>query len=53
VYEGLISQNRILAGFLAEQGSDVRLLETRDAHHWQNWRDQLPASLNWTLPPGR
>jgi enterochelin esterase family protein len=53
VYEGLISENRTMARFLAEQGIDVRFLETRDAHHWQNWRDQLHAALSWTLPPER
>ena len=50
IYEGLIGQNRILARFLQEQGADVRFLETRDGHHWQNWRDQLQAALTWTLP---
>jgi hypothetical protein len=50
VYEGLIGQNRLLARFLTDRGADVRLLETRDAHHWQNWRDQLFDSLSWTLP---
>jgi enterochelin esterase-like enzyme len=51
VYEGLIGQNRVLARFLGEQGAEVRFVETRDGHHWQNWRDQLHASLSWTLPP--
>ena len=52
VHEGLIGQNRVLARFLREQGTAVRFVETRDAHHWQNWRDQLGASLRWTLPRG-
>ena len=50
IYEGLIGQNRLLAGLLTAQNAEVRLLETRDAHHWQNWRDQLRDSLSWTLP---
>lgn len=50
VHEGLIGQNRVLARFLREQRVAVRVVETRDAHHWQNWRDQLGASLRWTLP---
>lgn len=52
VHEGLIGQNRVLARFLREQRVAVRFLETRDAHHWQNWRDQLGISLRWTLPRG-
>jgi len=52
IYEGLIGQNRLLARLLSDQGDEVRLLETRDAHHWQNWRDQLRDSLSWTLPRG-
>ena len=51
IYEGLIGQNRALARFLSEHGAEVRFLETRDGHHWQNWRDQLHTSLSWTLPP--
>jgi enterochelin esterase family protein len=50
LYEGLIGQNRILAQLLAEQGVDVQFVETRDGHHWRNWRDQLRAALSWTLP---
>lgn len=53
VYEGLIGQNRALARYLRAQGAEVRVVETRDAHHWQNWRDQLRASLRWTLPRDR
>jgi enterochelin esterase family protein len=49
-YEGLIGQNRAFARFLSEHGAEVRFLETRDGHHWQNWRDQLHAALTWTLP---
>jgi enterochelin esterase-like enzyme len=51
IYEGLIEQNRVFARFLQEHGVEVRFVETRDAHHWQNWRDQLRAALRWTLPP--
>ena len=51
IHEGLIGQNRVLARFLRERGVAVRFIETRDAHHWQNWRDQLGDSLGWTLPP--
>jgi enterochelin esterase family protein len=50
IYEGLIGQNRTLVKFLQQQGLEVRFSEPRDAHHWQNWRDQMRAALTWTLP---
>ncbi|HSA80807.1 MAG TPA: alpha/beta hydrolase-fold protein [Geminicoccaceae bacterium] len=50
VYEGLIGQNQALAGFLRQAGREVQFSEPRDAHHWQNWRDQMRAGLTWTLP---
>jgi enterochelin esterase-like enzyme len=53
IYEGLIGQNQALAGFLRRQGREVRFEEPRDAHHWQNWRDQMRAGLTWTLPGPR
>lgn len=49
-YEGLTGQNRALARFLEQEGADVLLSEPHDAHHWQNWRDQMLAGLTWTLP---
>jgi len=52
-YEELIGQNRTFAQQLRDHGVQVRLQETRDAHHWQNWRDQLRAGLSWSLPPER
>ena len=50
LYEGLIGQNQALARFLEQKGVQVRLAEPHDAHHWQNWRDQMQAGLTWTLP---
>jgi enterochelin esterase-like enzyme len=51
LYEELIGQNRTFARRLRDHGVQVRFQETRDAHHWQNWRDQLRVSLSWSLPP--
>jgi enterochelin esterase-like enzyme len=48
-YEGLIGQNQALARFLEHAGTQVLLSEPHDAHHWQNWRDQMLAGLTWTL----
>ena len=48
-YEGLIGENRRMAAFLHKTGVRTRFLESRDAHHWQNWRDQVRAGLLWCL----
>ena len=53
IYEGLIGQNRALVDFLRQRSRAVRFREPRDAHHWQNWRDQMRAGLTWTLPGPR
>jgi enterochelin esterase-like enzyme len=53
VYEGLVGQNRALVDFLRQRGRAVRFREPHDAHHWQNWRDQMRAGLMWTLPEPR
>ncbi len=51
-YEGLASESRQIAAFLRQTGVRTRYVETRDAHHWQNWRDQTRAGLAWCLGPG-
>lgn len=50
-YEGLASENRQIAAFLRQTGVRTRYTEPRDAHHWQNWRDQTRAGLVWCLGP--
>ncbi len=51
-YEGLASENREIAAFLRQTGVRTRYVEPKDAHHWQNWRDQTRAGLMWCLAPG-
>lgn len=51
-YEGLASENRQIAAFLRQTGVRTRYVEPKDAHHWQNWRDQTRAGLMWCLGPG-
>ena len=51
-YEGLASENRQIAAFLRQTGVRTRYVEPKDAHHWQNWRDQARAGLMWCLRPG-
>jgi len=48
-FEGLVTQNRRMGAYLRRSGIDTRYTEGRDAHHWQNWRDQTRAGLMWCL----
>ena len=48
-FEGLVSENRRMAAFLRRSGVATRYVESRDAHHWHNWRDQVRAGLMWCL----
>ncbi len=50
VYESLIYENRSLAPLLDGTGMQVRFVEARDGHNWENWRDRLREGLSWLLP---
>jgi len=50
VYESLIYENRSLVPLLAATGMDVRFVEARDGHNWENWRDRLREGLSWLFP---
>jgi len=50
-YEGLVRENRRMAAFLHHAGVATRYEESRDAHHWGNWRDQTREGLMWCLQP--
>jgi enterochelin esterase family protein len=49
-YESLIYENRSLIPLLQETGMDVRFVEARDGHNWENWRDRLREGLSWLFP---
>ncbi len=49
-YESLIYENRSLVPVLMSTGMDVRYVEARDGHNWENWRDRLRDGLSWLLP---
>lgn len=49
-YESLIYENRSLVPILMSTGMDVRYVEARDGHNWENWRDRLRDGLSWLLP---
>ncbi len=50
VYEALVSDNRALVPVLRRAGVDVRFVEARDGHNWENWRDRLREGLSWLFP---
>ena len=49
-YESLIYENRSLVPLLTATGMDVRYVEARDGHNWENWRDRLRGGLSWLFP---
>ena len=49
-YEPLIIPNRAIVPVFETAGMDVRYVEARDGHTWENWRDRLRDALTWVLP---
>ena len=49
-YESLIYENRSLVPLLRGTGMEVRYIESRDGHNWENWRDRLREGLSWLFP---
>lgn len=50
VYESLIYENRSMVPVLQQTGAEVRYVEARDGHNWENWRDRLREGLSWLFP---
>ena len=50
MHESLIYENRSFLPVLTGTGMDVRYVEARDGHNWENWRDRLREGLSWTFP---
>jgi enterochelin esterase-like enzyme len=50
MYESLIYENRSFVPILKGTGMDVRYVEARDGHNWENWRDRLREGLSWLFP---
>ena len=50
IYESLIYENRSMVPLLQATGMDVRYVEARDGHNWENWRDRLREGLSWLYP---
>jgi enterochelin esterase family protein len=49
-YESLIYENRAMYPILQGTGMDVRYVEARDGHNWENWRDRMREGLSWLFP---
>jgi enterochelin esterase-like enzyme len=49
-HESLIYENRSLVPLLERTGMDVRYVEARDGHNWENWRDRLREGLAFLFP---
>jgi enterochelin esterase-like enzyme len=50
IYEPLIVPNRAMVLTLESAGVDVRFVEARDGHNWENWRDRLRDALSYVYP---
>jgi enterochelin esterase-like enzyme len=50
MYEPLIVPNRSMVPTFQAAGMDVRYVEARDGHNWENWRDRLQEGLSWIFP---
>jgi enterochelin esterase family protein len=50
LYEPLIIANRSIVPIFEDAGMDVRYVEARDGHTWENWRDRLRDALTWVSP---
>lgn len=50
IYEPLIVPNRSMVPVFESTGAQVRYVESRDGHSWENWRDRLRDGLSWVFP---
>lgn len=50
MHESLIYENRSLVPMLQATEMELRYVEARDGHNWENWRDRLREGLAWLFP---
>lgn len=50
MHESLIYENRSLMPMLQALGMELKYVEARDGHNWENWRDRLREGLSWLFP---
>lgn len=49
-YESLIYENRSMVPLFQRTGMEIRYVEARDGHNWENWRDRLREGLSYLFP---
>ncbi len=50
MHESLIYENRSIVPMLQAAGIELKYVEARDGHNWENWRDRLREGLSWLFP---
>jgi enterochelin esterase family protein len=50
MHESLIYENRSLIPMLQTTEIELKYVEARDGHNWENWRDRLREGLSWLFP---
>jgi enterochelin esterase-like enzyme len=50
MHESLIYENRSLVPMLQATDMELKYVEARDGHNWENWRDRLREGLSWLFP---
>jgi enterochelin esterase family protein len=50
MHESLIYENRSLIPMLQSTELELKYVEARDGHNWENWRDRLREGLTWLFP---
>ncbi len=50
MHESLIYENRSLVPMLQASEIELKYVEARDGHNWENWRDRLREGLSWLFP---
>ncbi len=50
MHESLIYENRSLVPMLQSTGMELKYVEARDGHNWENWRDRMREALSWLFP---
>ncbi len=53
VYEPMSIRNRSMVATFQQAGIELKYVEARDGHNWENWRDRLQEGLSWIFPGPR
>jgi len=47
---GMYRRILVIGAEVQSTGMDVKYVESRDGHNWENWRDRLREGLSWLFP---